>query len=303
LGLAAVWVAVLFAAGCRVPPEDHVTREGSGAQVTLPVIEPAPLDSAALVPLVVLPRVGGEFGSPVPQLCESGSVVVGIHGGAGGLLDSIAPICAELSADSTFDDDVAMERVGGGGGEPYRERCEPGSVVVGIRGGAGDLVDRVAIGCLPAAVALDPSSTAEPVYSEGVGGDGGRAYEARCPPGSVVGGLTVAAGRVLDSLTVECVAPAGSAANSSAFVFTMADPSPDELIGRLNVVTSHESVLFIDGVESTVESRNHAVELTEGTYELDVVFAGGVMSDVRTVNIRPYALTRVFFRRPEVAGP
>lgn len=44
---------------------------------------------------------------------------------------------------------TTLERAGGAGGLPYARNCPPGHVVVGIRGGAGALVDSVELVCAP----------------------------------------------------------------------------------------------------------------------------------------------------------
>lgn len=44
---------------------------------------------------------------------------------------------------------VTLERVGGAGGNPYQRTCPPGHVVVGIRGGAGALIDSIELVCAP----------------------------------------------------------------------------------------------------------------------------------------------------------
>lgn len=42
-----------------------------------------------------------------------------------------------------------LERIGGGGGLPYSRSCPPNHVVVGFRGGAGDLIDSIELICAP----------------------------------------------------------------------------------------------------------------------------------------------------------
>jgi hypothetical protein len=44
----------------------------------------------------VLPRIGGEGGSPYNRECPEGMVVVGLRGSAGALVDSIEVICASV---------------------------------------------------------------------------------------------------------------------------------------------------------------------------------------------------------------
>jgi hypothetical protein len=42
-----------------------------------------------------------------------------------------------------------LERIGGAGGLPYSRSCPPNHVVVGFRGGAGDLIDSIELICAP----------------------------------------------------------------------------------------------------------------------------------------------------------
>jgi hypothetical protein len=267
----------------------------AGAPTAAMEATPEAVSPIELIPVVTLPTLGIVRREPVTQRCSAGTAVVGMQGGAGQLVDSIAAVCSDLASGTPLSTDQVLERVGGPGGEPYAERCGAGSVVVGIAGGAGDLPDRIAVGCLPLLDALDPASTASPRYGTAVGGDGGRNFEARCPPGSVVGGWTLGALQILDALTVDCVAPRGSVVDSAAAIFTMAAPSPEESQGTLNVVTSHPGIVLVDGEPRTAEGQDHTLELTAGSYELQIQFRGGTLSETRTVEIRPYHLARVFF--------
>jgi hypothetical protein len=44
---------------------------------------------------------------------------------------------------------TTLERIGGSGGLPYSRNCPPNHVVVGVRGGAGDLIDSIELICAP----------------------------------------------------------------------------------------------------------------------------------------------------------
>lgn len=42
---------------------------------------------------------------------------------------------------------VELARAGGAGGEPYQQRCPVGTVMVGVQGGAGSIIDSVQVLC------------------------------------------------------------------------------------------------------------------------------------------------------------
>lgn len=55
----------------------------------------------------------------------------------------------ELRGAALSNQTVTLERIGGAGGNPYQRSCPPGHVVVGIRGGAGALIDSIELVCAP----------------------------------------------------------------------------------------------------------------------------------------------------------
>jgi hypothetical protein len=68
------------------------------------------------------------------------------------LLEQIITLRGEVDAATrvtTSSRTVTLERIGGAGGNPYARSCPPGHIVVGIRGGAGDLIDSIELVCAP----------------------------------------------------------------------------------------------------------------------------------------------------------
>jgi hypothetical protein len=92
--------------------------------------------------------VGGSGGTPGARSCFAGELLVGLHGAASSLVDSVGPICADetsIRAGSTF---AFMDPLAGGsGGIPYVRQCPAGMVVRGIRAKVGAVVDRFEIEC------------------------------------------------------------------------------------------------------------------------------------------------------------
>lgn len=109
----------------------------------------------------------------------------------------IGPMPNLRTALSEFDSGTAI--VGGSGGEPFTLRCEDGLALVGIRGGAGALVDRVQPICENAIGASKRMPS--------VGGGGGAEFERRCDSGKFVVGLRGRATLYLDQLILECARP------------------------------------------------------------------------------------------------
>lgn len=92
--------------------------------------------------------------------------------------------------------DSATASAGGSGGAPFTLRCEDGLALVGVRGGAGLVVDRIQPICESAAGAggLMPA----------VGGGGGSEFIRRCDAGEFVIGMKGRATMYLDQLILEC---------------------------------------------------------------------------------------------------
>jgi hypothetical protein len=67
------------------------------------------------------------------------------------LLDEIVSVREDVNRVSrpTTGRSTTLERIGGAGGLPYNRTCPPNHVVVGFRGGAGDLIDSVELICAP----------------------------------------------------------------------------------------------------------------------------------------------------------
>src|SRR5262249_55380666 len=93
--------------------------------------------------------VGGGGGNPATLSCPAGYVMTGLTGrvGNGGtsVNDQIAAVCDAVNGGPQ----QVTASVGGvnGGSIGYFTTCLPGLVVVGIQGGAGNLVDRTQIKC------------------------------------------------------------------------------------------------------------------------------------------------------------
>ncbi|MBX3000053.1 MAG: hypothetical protein KF893_16145 [Caldilineaceae bacterium] len=98
---------------------------------------------------------------------------------------------------------AATTLIGRPGGSAYNLSCNPGEALVGIIGGAGNVIDRVG----PLCVTTTPdyaSWTADPVQRGSAGGSGGGGYIRTCPRDSYVTGFSGRAGGLVDRIQLEC---------------------------------------------------------------------------------------------------
>lgn len=93
---------------------------------------------------------GGSGGSLYTLMCPTDQILVGLTGrignGGSGLNDMIGGVCAPVSGSGQGS---YTQTVGSnfGGSVAYTSLCAPGLAVAGLRGGAGNLVDRTQIVC------------------------------------------------------------------------------------------------------------------------------------------------------------
>ncbi|MBN1946319.1 MAG: hypothetical protein JW797_11635 [Bradymonadales bacterium] len=95
----------------------------------------------------------GRQGAGLELICPSGQATVGIYGSAGTLIHQLGLVCAEVQGESgppqigpPLRQEVA---VGEPLGVPFEGVCPQGTVVGGIRGRAGTLVDACYLACFP----------------------------------------------------------------------------------------------------------------------------------------------------------
>ncbi|AKJ07881.1 hypothetical protein ATI61_107325 [Archangium gephyra] len=79
--------------------------------------------------------------------------------------------------------------------------CAPGSVAIGITGGAGELVDSMRLICAPV---ISPGVLGGEYFAGGGGGDGGTPYQLRCAWGYAIEGIYGKAGVGLDRIGIRC---------------------------------------------------------------------------------------------------
>lgn len=126
---------------------------------------------------------GGGGGNEFYISCPTGYVASGLIGGSGTLLDRVGLECRWLDESGNLGDIATTEVHGGDGGSEFKVACSKNQFLVGIRGRSGDAVDQLGGYCQNAENA-QPSDTAV------TGGSGGNPFDARCPTGYAITGIS-----------------------------------------------------------------------------------------------------------------
>ena len=109
----------------------------------------AGLTSIRLGTVTTTGTAGGFGGNAFTLGCPAGYVMTGLTGrignGGSGLNDQIAAVCSPIAGGASTTTSSVGSNFGGSIG--YTETCPAGLVMVGIQGGAGNLVDRTQIRC------------------------------------------------------------------------------------------------------------------------------------------------------------
>ncbi len=165
---------------------------------------------------------GGGGGSAFLSNCTPGTVLVGIAGRSGNLVDAVQPVCVPVKSDGSWklkDGPVMIgsspyaitygTRVGGSGGTAFQMMWDPGSAVMSIFGRSGNLVDSAGIRCGKIGLVYGALQVGSITGARGpFGGGGGSPYELACPTGLIAVRLWGWAGAYIDQLSVlDCAAP------------------------------------------------------------------------------------------------
>lgn len=148
---------------------------------------------------VALGYFGGMGGDPKERGCVN-NFVDALRVRAGDEIDGFQVSCRNSSEFNSW--------VGGTGGTlaPASDTtCPAGEVLVGIRGRAGRLLDRLAMVCAPFSNLHDPAlrTTLTTLADE----DGGNRFESFCPAGKAVKRFRVRAGAKIDQIQLVCDDP------------------------------------------------------------------------------------------------
>ena len=132
----------------------------------------------------VTTRHGSSNGTERSLRCNSGEVLVGLSIRASEYVSGFASRCAALRTDGTTG---AVRETAYQGGTSFGSRttndCPAGSMVVGLTGRSGGIVDRVAVQCASLASWIPGRTLTATLPNRG--GDGGGGFTEQCPAGFV----------------------------------------------------------------------------------------------------------------------
>jgi hypothetical protein len=165
---------------------------------------------------------GGPKGTAHTDTCSGDQVLIGYRGsltpnnGGDLVLAHLAGECGELivSGGNPYVVSTAARGTLTTRGEPagstFTALCGPNQVVVGMRGAAGFLVDRLQLACAPLAisgVASLSASIGTRSWLTARGGPGGTVFEEGCPAGEVARGHNLRSGAAIDAFGLACGRP------------------------------------------------------------------------------------------------
>ena len=150
----------------------------------------------------------GSGGQPASDECEVGSVLVGLSARVGGVVSSVAAVCARTAiVDQSVElvDPVTLSLRGRGPGAVVKTRCSPGSGVVGFVGTADALIDSLEFACAPIVNTSGLAIGERVANSPRIGADNGQAFAlTMCPSGQIARGINIRVGDNLDAFGLIC---------------------------------------------------------------------------------------------------
>jgi len=205
----------------RTTPHLFCFEQGAGPSAVPPgpATCPSAIDFTSPVPTIRCGDIGGTYHS---RLCPSGQVAVGFdvyesRNTTPYVVSGLVAICGSISIAQatcavTIPSSTSFPRDGSVGDTgPTSRRCPANTMLVGVRGHAGQFMDEIAFGCAPLTLSLVGASYVATVgavsWLTADGGTGGAAFSSPCPAGQVSPGSAIDAGTVLNGFSVFCATP------------------------------------------------------------------------------------------------
>jgi hypothetical protein len=160
--------------------------------------------SPASATVVSSGQSGGGGGTAFTQTCPDGGVLNGIRGRAAGLIDAVGAICVRLDALRDAFSESTPATTGGSGGTAFELRCPQGWAVVGIKGRAASLVDRLQLVCAPMVAGGTAQVVNETTDPFKVGGNGGSSFTRHCSGVTPARGINGGAASFVDRIGLGC---------------------------------------------------------------------------------------------------
>lgn len=157
-----------------------------------------------------------EGGDPFNDTCGAGAALVGLSGNSVPYLGRLGAVCARLSLPAsgagaiTVGAPIDLAVRGRSGGGTSRITCGDDEVMVGFRGRAGALVDRLSLICAPLSVDASGHVTVGPEHgsSAAIGGSGGEDFGTLlCREGRIGRVARIRAGDGADAFGLGCAVP------------------------------------------------------------------------------------------------
>ena len=157
----------------------------------------------------MLPLHGSNGGTPFEYTCASNSVLSKFSGREGSVIDSLKVECREmLSIGLPGDVASTSPTYGGSGGSPFEGGCTGGTMINGIHGNSGSVIDGLGIVCSTYVDVMDGEATerlpSEADWGGFADGLGQQFWTDVCPPGYVGTGIKGRVGTVIDSISLRC---------------------------------------------------------------------------------------------------
>jgi hypothetical protein len=165
-------------------------------------------------------RGDGLGGMLFRRWCPAGMAVSGLRGRVGALVDRVEVECMDVSR-LNFGGETELNPHGGNDGTVYLEKCAGRGALIGITTQYGDYVDRMGGVCDVVSTTCTSGSCTEALMNltyvlPSYGGFGGGVAEQKCRSGSVVVGVEVHAGDLIDAISPICAEAVAWSSTSGA---------------------------------------------------------------------------------------
>ncbi|MGB7301036.1 MAG: galactose oxidase-like domain-containing protein [Burkholderiaceae bacterium] len=151
-------------------------------------------------------RIGGNGGSEFELACNSGEVLIGIHGSASSTqIYKIGPRCVAVSDTGQWSGiPVNRGTSGGNGGGSFSHSCAGGSAVAGFSGRSGTYVDQIRAACRPLASSSKLTGPVTELSAVGSTSSGTARAFISCGADRPVNALYGRSGSLIDTFGMRC---------------------------------------------------------------------------------------------------
>ncbi|USH01445.1 DUF1929 domain-containing protein [Grimontia kaedaensis] len=160
-------------------------------------------------PITETARVGGSGGGPYLVDCPDSSVLVGVRGRSGSVIDQLRAVCIQVDALGNWQGtpETYGAQAGGNGGSAFDLVCPNGSAVSGINAYPStewgiDVVGKVAVHCKTLSGSTSVSGAQTTIGTAGLEGD--EFSDLSCADGKAAQGITGRSGALVDQIALRC---------------------------------------------------------------------------------------------------